>query len=328
MTITLNKKNIFTIETASKQIKTPFYFPSISSIKSNYDFLEYFNILKKIGYPGFLVSAYDISHHEKRVQILKEISDLSENNTFVMIDSGEYESSWKQDESWSFTNFKKIIEDTVADFIFGFDVFWDDKSKVHSHVKETAKNAAMTAASQKMGITIPIIHSNIENYPDVVMQVVESINPQIIGIPERELGSSLLERAETLSRIRLNLIKNKRDELPIHLLGTGNPLSILIYFLCGADLFDALEWSTTVVDPKNGHLYHFTQKDLLECDCKACSIKNVPYHFKTMAHNLLFYEKFTLEIRKAVEENKIDSLLEKYLPKWFIPKIKKMMIRK
>lgn len=313
---------LFKIESHRKVLKTPFFFPAISTIKTNYKVYDYIDLLRKVSYPGFLISAYDIFNDQKRDSLIKDISKVTEEHQITFMDSGNYEAYWNNDSNWTFKQFESILKDVNVDFCFSFDILWEG-GDIKQHVKKTIKYTAMTAGIQKLGTTIPIIHSNPENFPKMVKEVVEGINPQIIGVTERELGASLFERAENLKKIR-DEVDKIRTELPIHLLGTGNPTSLLVYTLCGADLFDALEWCKNVVNPENGHLYHFVQKDLVRCGCKACTKEDVPYHLQTMSHNLLFYEKFTEEIRHAIEKEKLSTLLSKYLPEHSIPTIKKI----
>ena len=322
MQITQNSSRTYLIETSNKILKTPFFFPSISTVRTNYGVYEYFKLIKKVSYPGFLISSYDIYHNEKRDTLIEEVSKTTEYSAFTLMDSGNYEAYWNNDSMWNIKNLESILKDISVDFCFSFDVFWKDGKDIDVHVKETITYSAMTAGIQRRGTTIPLIHSNSLLFPKIVRKVIEGINPQIIGIPERELGASLLERAKTLERIRYEIDKAER-EIPIHLLGTGNPISILIYTLCGADLYDGLEWCKNVVNPETGHLYHFIQKDLLDCNCKACNT-DVPYHLQTMSHNLIFYNNFTKEIRQAIEDEQITEILNKYLPAKVIHKIKKI----
>lgn len=321
-----HRKGIFTIEGYSKSLQSPFFFPSISSIQAEYAVYDYFQLIRKTSYPALLISAYDLYHHEKRANFVKEISALSQNSFFVLMDSGHYEASWRADKTWTFNKFQEILKDADMDLCFSFDVYYNGKKKIPEHVKEIIEYTAMTGGKQKSGITIPIIHGTSQNLPSVVSKVVEGINPEIIGITERELGYSLLERASNLKLIRQELNKMKRD-IAIHLLGTGNPASLLIYSLCGANFFDALEWCKNVVNPVNGQLYHFAQMDLIDCDCKVCKIKDIPYPVRVTSHNLLFYEKFTDEIRESITNNKVDSLVKKYLPEHIISKIKHLFLR-
>ena len=326
MQISYDNKGIYTLESYSKTIKSPFFFPAISSIRTNFKVDEYLKLLMKIDYPGFLISAYDIDEYEDSDNLIKELNEISEKSTFVLMDSGHYESFWNKDDEWTFKKFEQILKKAQVDLCFSYDIFWNDK-KVSEHIKDTIKYTAMTGGIQSSGITIPIIHGIPKNFPLIVKGVVEGINPEIIGITERELGFSLIERAETLFNIRKELAKINRD-IPIHLLGAGNPISILVYSLCGADFFDALEWCKNVVDPKTAHLYHFAQMDLIECDCKACKLEKLSYPVKVITHNLIFYEKFLETIRDSIQKGKSEHLLNKYLPKHIISKIKPFIFRK
>lgn len=71
------------------------------------------------------------------------------------------------------------------------------------------------------------------------ISLIKSFN--ILGITEKELGNSVLERCEHILMVRKALDTNGLM-LPIHIFGCLDPLSILPYFLCGADIFDGLAW--------------------------------------------------------------------------------------
>jgi len=314
---------LFSIDLPGKSLKTPFFFPSISTVKTNFQVSEYFELLKKSGYPGFLVSAYDLFESKGRQSLCKEISELTENATFTFIDSGNYESYWHRDGDWNIDNYMDVLKEISIDFAFSFDVFWKEKMKINDYVQKVIENTATTTSVQNMGETVPIIHGTPENLPKIALKVVEGINPQIIGVTERELGYDLFERAENLKNIRASLDDKERDVV-IHLLGTGNPISLLVYSLCGADFFDALEWCTTVARPDNGHLYHFAQGNIFNCRCKACMSK-VEYPLKTMGHNLIFYKKFMKELRISIENDSVNKLLERYVPQSGISKVKKIV---
>jgi hypothetical protein len=63
----------------------------------------------------------------------------------------------------------------------------------------------------------------------------------IIGITEKELGSSFLQRCKNLVAIR-KAFSEHGINVPVHIFGALDPLSVLAYFLCGADVFDGLSW--------------------------------------------------------------------------------------
>lgn len=324
MQIVQTSPRTFSIEISQKSLKTPFFFPAVSTVKTNFNALEYVELIIKSGYPGYLVSAYDIYNSEDKVrkEIIEKVSQSTENEVFTFLDSGNYESYWHKDKKWKIDFLESILEKITVDFCFSFDVFWTD-GDFDKYIKETITQIAKTAGMQKSGTTVPIIHSTPDLLPKIISKIVGEINPEVISVPERELGFSIFERAKTVKSIRDEL--NKTDvPIPLHLLGTGNPISILIYSVCGADMYDALEWCKNAVNPKTGHLLHFVQKDLIDCDCKACKSKEIPYPSQTMAHNLNFYGSFLEKLRKSFEENNLDKILDEYLSKDNSSKIKKI----
>ena len=323
MNITQESTRIFSIECYQKMLKTPFFFPAVSTVKTNFSPVEYVNLIKKVEFAGYLVSAYDLYHLEEKEknELINKISNSTENGLFTYLDSGNYESYWHNDDSWKIDKLENILADISIDLCFSYDFFWN--GKIDDYIKESITLIAKTGGMQKTGATVPIVHSSPDLFPKVIRKIVDGINPEIIAVPERELGPNIFERARTVKMIRDELDKNNLS-IPLHLLGTGNPISILIYSVCGADMYDGLEWCKNVVNPETGHLFHFVQKDLIDCNCKACKAKDVSYPLQTMAHNLNFYEMFLTKVRKSFKENKFDDILEEYLGKDKSIKVKKI----
>jgi hypothetical protein len=63
----------------------------------------------------------------------------------------------------------------------------------------------------------------------------------IIGVTEKELGDSLFIRMRNIYLLRNELDKNEIKS-PIHIFGALDPLSVILYFLMGAEVFDGLSW--------------------------------------------------------------------------------------
>jgi tRNA-guanine family transglycosylase len=284
----------------------------------------YYTLLKESGYPGFLISAYDVFHNENRNAIINDFNNVTDNsNTFTLMDSGNYEAFWHKDKEWSEDKFESILKDIRSDICFSYDVFYK-KESIKEYSRKTALLTLKAASMQAFGTTVPIIHGTKENIPEIVKGVTDEIFPEIIGFAEKDLGSSLLERAHTIKTIR-DVIDRKTDDVPIHILGTGNPTSLMLYSLCGADLFDGLEWCKNAISSSNAHVYHFVQRELFECDCEACAAEKNVYARAAMLHNLIFYDNFLSEIRAALAEGDINELVSKYLPKHIQAKIIEMV---
>lgn len=314
MNIIQESPRTFLIDKYQKTLKTPFFFPAISTVKTNLTPLEYIDLIKKIGFPGYLVSAYDLYNSEEKArnELIRKVSESTEEGTFTFLDSGNYEAFWYNDRKWTINKLEVILSEISVDLCFSYDLFWNEK--LDEYVRESITQIAKTAGMQRSGTTVPIVHSTPKLFPKIIRKIIDGINPEIIAVPERELGFGIFERARTVKAIREELDKTEVP-IPLHLLGTGNPISILIYSVCGADMYDGLEWCKNIVNPKTGNLLHFSQRDLIECDCKACESKDVSYPFQVMAHNLNFYKRFLTKIRDAFKENNFDEVLEEFLGK-------------
>jgi queuine/archaeosine tRNA-ribosyltransferase len=309
----------FQIETNGKIFTTPFFFPSISSIKTNFKIEQYLDIIQKIGYSAFLISSYDIDRYDINSALLKNVSSATHNGTISLLDSGHYEAYWYQDTEWSIEKYGIILKKINVDFCFSYDVFWENGKTIKKHLDDTITSIAISAGMLKSGETIPLLHLPTPKLLDTIPKIVQTVNPKIIGIPERELGANLFERASNVKKIR-ELLDSTDQTVLLHLLGTGNPISILIYSMCGADMFDGLEWCQTVVNPKTGHLFHFVQKELLDCNCDYCE-SDLSYPLQTLGHNLRFMRYFMDSIQQSMKEKNTQKLIEKYLEKTNIRKL-------
>lgn len=77
---------------------------------------------------------------------------------------------------------------------------------------------------------------------DAIVEAAHDLAPfSVLGVTEKELGPSFLDRCRAIVRLRAGLAERGVD-LPIHVFGCGTPLSTAAYFLCGADVFDGLAW--------------------------------------------------------------------------------------
>lgn len=63
----------------------------------------------------------------------------------------------------------------------------------------------------------------------------------IIGVTEKELGRSALERMVNIAKMRRALDEAKIT-IPIHIFGGLDPVSTPLYYLAGAEIFDGLSW--------------------------------------------------------------------------------------
>lgn len=319
-----NKSRIKYIPVRGKALRLPIYFPSISSVKTGLSPFEYFQILKVLKQPHFLVSAYDIDKSFQKIEFIDQLkTNQKDDGPIILMDSGNYESYWIRDNNWSVDSYNQILKQNVSDLAFSYDNQFPSEN-----IKENAAGAAKsTKESQsvtKSTSIIPIIHCNKEKLNETVLELYNQMNFTMVSIPERILGNGILERITTITNLRKEL--NKLDNYPfIHLLGTGNPLSLLLYSLAGADSFDGLEWCQTVVNSRTALLYHFQQREMIIDECKFCNSSGVnDYQLTTLGHNLDFYNNWMRKIQDANEEHSIRELLQKHFNFRFISYLNKI----
>ncbi|MDH0382643.1 queuine tRNA-ribosyltransferase family protein, partial [Comamonas aquatica] len=162
---------------------------------------------------------------------------------------------------------------------------------------------------------------DVASLPKVVHGVADALIPPMIAVPERELGRGLAERAATVQRIRQAL-----DTLPfyqpLHLLGTGNPWSIVVLAAAGADSFDGLEWCRVVVDRETNRLNHFQHFDLFtyqsgqaesEIVAEVLKNENIDFNARAAFHNLDYFAELKDELRHAAARGNFEALSARIL---------------
>lgn len=275
--------------THTGSIELPVFFASISSLKTLYSVCRYLQILAVGSYPTFLVSAYDLASLSRgeAETVRNLLSKAIAAGRTVLLDSGNYESYWLRDRTWTQDHFHSVLEQYPCSFAFSFDGdLAIDSSDTRTIIERL--NADLKAAH---GIPIvPIVHGNPSNLPRVVAEVVKGAGVSMVALPERELGVGIRERAGTLFRIR-NRLNDERLKVAVHLLGTGNPLSIATYCQIGAQSFDGLEWCQTAVNASDGTLHHLSHSELF--DRSICpNLDGLPEGVRALLVNLAFYKRW------------------------------------
>jgi queuine/archaeosine tRNA-ribosyltransferase len=238
----------------------------------------------------------------------------------ILLDSGNYESYWTHDNDWTPDKFAQVLEAMIFPISFCFDD-QHPPNELDLLVAGVEEAVLRDQSHSKYGTVLPIVHAPTELLPQAVAAVANRLHPLMIAVPERELGEGILSRAETVVRIRTAL-NRVDDRVPLHLLGTGNPRSVLLYVACGADSFDGLEWCQTANDSRTGFLHHFQQREFFEDGCRFCQCADLSYSVATLAHNLLFYRRWMHAIRKALASRTLDKLLDEHLPAKTLARLK------
>lgn len=75
----------------------------------------------------------------------------------------------------------------------------------------------------------------------VLSQLDRLVSYPIIGLTDKELGATMMERLIAVAKLR-QALRDRGVETPIHIFGSLDPITSPLYFLAGADVFDGLTW--------------------------------------------------------------------------------------
>jgi hypothetical protein len=169
----------------------------------------------------------------------------------MLVDSGGYEARPYADlsepyfderaaRSWTQSDYRRIVNDLPQDLLLGV-VNFDECAPVLAQVE-----AARADFAQVRHATIFLCKPPTPGHSWIDIDEMLDVAPRFcafgaLGVTEKELGPSPIERCRALIRLR-ERISVVAGDLPIHVFGCITPLSVLAYFLCGADIFDGLAW--------------------------------------------------------------------------------------
>ncbi len=288
------------LDMGEKALSLPVYFPSISSVKTTLQPQDYLEVLASlVGLNGqYLVSAFDLAALAQPVDAAKLLQASRDAGAVTLMDSGNYESFWKDAKrKWLQPTFHQILATFPCDLAFGF----DEQQPPADSAEHVALVVARWQEDQEAAgacRVVPIIHADANRLAGLCSDVAAEIGVSMLAVPERRLGDGVIDRARALLAIRNELDKLDRY-VALHLLGTGNPISIALYSAMGADSFDGLEWCQTVVDHETALLYHLSQADFFAAQT-AWSEAGLSFQARTLAHNLEFYASWMRRLRTAI----------------------------
>lgn len=228
------------ISLKDKILSTPAYFPSISSygIKLPLSYLIY--LLSNFEYPRLFVSAYDLAHSKgKDANLMSSIEKYNlvvrnKKKGFLFVDSGTYESSWYGDTSWDLEAYRAAIMGMDFDFFSSLDIIPQNAVERDSElIQQTFSNIIISRSFSGKGELVAILHGR---SPDHLINVADQFLSahsnlcRIIGIPERDCGNGVLERAQTIMEIR-KIIEAHEGKHILHILGSGDPSYFALFLL-------------------------------------------------------------------------------------------------
>ncbi len=298
----------------ASSLPLPVYFPSVSSVKTALRPQECMCLLSSlVGLNGqFLVSAFDLAGLENPKASGEMLATARQAGAVTLMDSGNYESFWKDAQAdWKQEDFHRMLREFPCDLAFGF----DEQNPPNDNREHVDLIVARWQSDQEAAGNcqiIPIIHADAANLPALCAAVARETGIKMLAVAERKLGDGVLERARTVRSIREELDK-LGHYVVLHLLGTGNPISLAIYAAMGADSFDGLEWCQTVVDHDTALLYHLSQADFFTGQT-AWGNAGLSFQARTLAHNLEFFADWMRRLRDAMNQGQILDFCRLNLP--------------
>jgi len=225
--------------------ETPLIVPSFSSLVSREIGAVLRSLKGKLG-KACLVSALDVSEG------LIHIGDL-QYPELLFVDSGNYEfADWdrsKKTKTWSPKKHGKAIKILVSSRE-SFDGPSREIVLVNYDIKAPISRQVLLASElfHRHPQTIHDFLCKPERKGSHIVPVKRLLDQSsklqdfdVLGLVEKELGRTPLEKCKTLVAIRKGLL-GKGFNKPIHIFGCSDPLGIVTYFLCGADIFDGTSW--------------------------------------------------------------------------------------
>lgn len=285
----------------TRRLPLPTYFPSVSSVKTALPPADYIQILSSLSALNrqFLVSAFDLACVERPGEVRRILDAARIAGAVTLLDSGNYESYWKDCQGrWERASFHNALRGFSCDLSFSFDE--ENSTTAGGRVSATIVSEGWAKDQEAAGDcqVVPIVHTKGGHLPSLCAAVAKATGAAMVAVAERRLGDGVIERARAVEAIR-NALDHEGRYIALHLLGTGNPISIALYSLMGADSFDGLEWCQTVVDHESALLYHLSQSDFFRGQTQWGE-GDLSFHVRTLAHNLEFYTDWMRRLRKAL----------------------------
>lgn len=308
---TMAQDRTFDLSIAQTVIALPCFFPSVSSVKTNLMPVDYVELLDAATHPLWLASAYDIAtcQPEQRSRMNAALIRSKKRGAAILMDSGNYEAFWKGELAWKPDRFHEVAKESEHHLCFCHDN--QDPPDTAEAIAEDVVSSVLRDQQYALGTVAPIIHGPTELLPTAARIVAEQLFPVLLAVPERALGEGIIARTQAVRRIR-KALDGLGIYCPLHLLGTGNPLSIAAYAMAGADSFGGLEWCQTVVDHETRRLFHFQQWDLFKDQTDWGSNGALPYIQSALMHNLEFYRAFMSELREALINDAAEAFLRRH----------------
>jgi hypothetical protein len=238
-------------------VETPLLIPSFSSKgfvtgAGTDELLTIVQTASEVITGAYLISAYDIAKgHLPPPAALPMKPDL------IFLDSGGYEISDEFDFSEIMRSDIKADDWSVKELIRVLDMWPPEMPAVlvsYDHPKERRPLAEQLAAARELFkkhhdqlncFLLKQVTTTQTSLAEVLAEATAKPDDfrsfDTIGLTEKGLGQSPIQRMVRIARFR-RALDEAGLKVPIHIFGSLDPVSVSLYFLAGAELFDGLTW--------------------------------------------------------------------------------------
>ncbi len=200
----------------------------------------------------FLISAYDIYYKHVPSPL-----ELPYRPDLIFVDSGGYEISTDYDfssvmvplpksENWNSEMLESVLDEWPDQMPAVF-VSYDHPDERKPFAEQVA-DARKLFRTRRQHLTLLLLKPESDGdttldktIGSAVADAADLGSFDIVGVTEKELGRSMLDRMAQIARLRLAM-----DEAgvtrPLHIFGALDPLTVCLYFIAGAEIFDGLTW--------------------------------------------------------------------------------------
>jgi hypothetical protein len=205
-------------------------------------------------FESLLISAYDI--HYEQLHEVDQLRDDFHHSPYaipqlLIIDSGWYEFRQGSDSGAPYEQVAKsapwnvdLYRATVAELATlsgAVLVSYDNGGTYLDQIQEAQRFFADVPHFTSTILLKPEGEARYHRIPSLVPDAGRLGIFEIIGVTEKDLGASIVQRLRTLAELT-DVLRDAKVTAPVHVFGGLDALYTPLYFAAGAEIFDGLSW--------------------------------------------------------------------------------------
>lgn len=289
-------------------LPTPLLVPSFSSkgfskdLKGTSEIGKILETTAEFLTDSFLISAYDVKHGH-----VPQPDKLPCRPEIIFLDSGGYEISGERDFSaveepkrtggqWTEKDLVSVLDTwpkETATVLVSYD-HHDEREPFADQVK-SARRLFQGRGDHLLAFLIKPETPEQQTIGEALRAAMADIEElgsfDIIGVTEKELAGSVLDRMVRIAKLR-KAMDEAGIKAPIHVFGSLDPVSVCLYFLAGAEIFDGLTWLRYAY--ADGMCVYMHNAGAIRF---GIHVKDSLVKTRTLANNLYFLQELQQKLR-------------------------------